>query len=103
MAAQIVTKLPEGNDWVYEVKWDGYRALVLKDGNQVQLRSRNDKDFTLKYPPIVDAALRLKAEQVTLDGEIVALGEMGAPRSRRYNIARRPGIESCSTYLMSCT
>ena len=79
MAAQLVTKLPEGNDWVYEVKWDGYRALVLKDGNQVQLRSRNDKDFTLKYPPIVDAALRLKAEQVTLDGEIVALGENGRP------------------------
>ena len=82
MAAQPVTKLPKGDDWLYEVKWDGYRALVLKDGQRVQVRSRNDKDFSLKYPSIAGAALSLKAEQVALDGEIVALGQDGRPSFR---------------------
>lgn len=79
MAAQPVTKLPEGDDWLYEVKWDGYRALMLKDGQRVQVRSRNDKDFSLKYSSIADAALSLRAEQAALDGEIVALGQDGRP------------------------
>ena len=79
MAAQPVTELPEGDAWLYEVKWDGYRALVLKDGNRVQVRSRNDKDLTPKYASIAHAARRLKAEQATLDGEIVALGQDGRP------------------------
>jgi ATP-dependent DNA ligase len=42
MAAQTVKVLPEGDEWLYEVKWDGYRALLIKDGKRVQLRSRND-------------------------------------------------------------
>jgi len=79
MAAQPVPTLPVGEEWLYEVKWDGYRALVLKNGNRVQIRSRNDKDLTPRYPSITDAALRVKAEQVTLDGEIVALGQDGRP------------------------
>ena len=51
MAAQIATSLPEG-DWVYEVKFDGYRALVLKAGGVVEIRSRNNKDLTNTYPGI---------------------------------------------------
>ena len=46
MAARVVDKLPEGDDWMYEVKFDGYRALLLKNGDHVQIRSRNDKDLT---------------------------------------------------------
>jgi len=53
-----VQTLPEGDDWLYEVKLDGYRALILKAGERVQLRSRNDKDLTASYPPIVTAATR---------------------------------------------
>jgi bifunctional non-homologous end joining protein LigD len=47
-----VEKLPEGDDWLYELKWDGYRALLLKDDKQLQIRSRNNKDLTSMYPAV---------------------------------------------------
>jgi ATP-dependent DNA ligase len=55
MLATSATELPEGPQWTYEVKWDGYRALVVKDGTDVQLISRNQKDLTRDYPTVVAA------------------------------------------------
>jgi ATP-dependent DNA ligase len=65
MAVQLLAKLPEGPDWLYEVKWDGYRALLIEAGARVQIRSRNDKDLTAPYPTVAATALRLHAEQST--------------------------------------
>ena len=79
MVAEPVTQLPEGSDWLYELKLDGYRALLLRDRGRVQLRSRNNKDLTRTYPRITAAAGKLNAEQVVLDGEIVALDADGRP------------------------
>jgi DNA ligase D-like protein (predicted ligase) len=79
MAARVVTELPEGDDWLYEVKFDGYRALLLKDRARVQLRSRNDKDMTATYPSIAAAGTRIKAERAVIDGEIVAVDPNGRP------------------------
>jgi bifunctional non-homologous end joining protein LigD len=79
MMAKLTDKLPEGENWTYEVKWDGYRALLLKDHNNVQLRSRNDNDLTATYPTIATAAQKLRAEDALLDGEIVALDPKGRP------------------------
>jgi bifunctional non-homologous end joining protein LigD len=79
MAPQAVKKLPEGYDWLYEPKLDGYRALLLRDGNRVQVLSRNEKDLTQMYPTVAAAGLRLKADQAVVDGEIVALSEDGRP------------------------
>ena len=79
MAAVSVTELPEGDEWLYELKLDGYRAILLKEGNQVQLRSRNDKDLTPMYPALISAGLQIGARQVVLDGEITALDENGRP------------------------
>ena len=79
MAALAVKKLPEGEEWLYELKWDGYRALLIKDGEDVQIRSRNDNDLTAMYPGIAAAGRRQKMKQIVLDGEIVALGEDGRP------------------------
>ena len=79
MAARVVDKLPEGNDWMYEVKFDGYRALLLKNGTQVQIRSRNEKDLTRSYLSVAAAGLRLRAHQAVLDGEIVAVDAKGRP------------------------
>jgi bifunctional non-homologous end joining protein LigD len=79
MAAQVVKSLPEGNDWIYELKFDGYRALIIKDEQRVELRSRKNKDLTGMYRGIAAAGLRLKADQAVVDGEIVALDAQGSP------------------------
>jgi bifunctional non-homologous end joining protein LigD len=71
-------KLPEGDGWRYEVKLDGYRALAIKSGGQVRLRSRNDKDLTKRYPGVVAALTELPDETV-IDGELVALDATGKP------------------------
>ena len=52
-------KLPEGSDWAYELKLDGYRAIAYKSGKKVFLRSRNDKDFALRYTSITNALKEL--------------------------------------------
>ena len=79
MAAELVDRLPEGDDWMYELKLDGYRALVIKNGDEVQLRSRNDKDLTRAYPDIERAARRIRAQSLIIDGEVVAVDETGRP------------------------
>jgi bifunctional non-homologous end joining protein LigD len=79
MAAQTVKALPQGPDWLYEPKLDGYRALLFKDDTQVHLLSRNGKDLTPMYRGVAAAGLRLNAGQVVIDGEIVALAEDGRP------------------------
>jgi len=71
-------KLPQGADWLYEIKLDGYRALAVKSGGKVQLRSRNDYDFTERYSSIA-AALRTVPDETVLDGELTALDEEGRP------------------------
>src|SRR5260370_22582085 len=62
----------------YEPKFD-YRALLIKHGGRVQIRSRNDKDLTRMYPRLAAAALQLKADAAVIDDEIVALGPDGKP------------------------
>jgi ATP-dependent DNA ligase len=79
MAARAVQHLPQGPEWLYELKLDGYRALVLKDRDSIRILSRKDKDLTRSYPSIVAAAAKLEVRCVTLDGEIVAIDETGRP------------------------
>jgi ATP-dependent DNA ligase len=71
-------KLPEGPAWTYELKLEGYRAIGIKTGGAVRLRSRNDKDFNRKYPGIATALAALPDETV-IDREVVALDEAGRP------------------------
>ena len=73
MAARAVDKLPEGDEWMYEVKFDGYRALVLKNAERLQIRSKNGKDLTSTYPSDGASGRPSQADQVVLDGEIVAV------------------------------
>jgi ATP-dependent DNA ligase len=78
MLLQRAQSLPEGPEWSYEVKLDGYRALAIKTDGKVLLRSRNNKDFNSKYPGVARALGTLPDETV-IDGEIVALDESGRP------------------------
>ncbi len=71
-------KLPEGNEWLYELKHDGYRGIAYKTGGKLYLRSRNDNDFNSRYPTIAKALSHLPNETV-VDGEIVAFDETGKP------------------------
>jgi bifunctional non-homologous end joining protein LigD len=71
-------KLPEGSEWTYEIKLDGYRALAFKKARNVYLRSRKDNDFNARYPGIVEALAPLPNDTL-IDGEIVALDDDGRP------------------------
>src|SRR5262245_7717421 len=70
--------LPEGPDWLFELKLDGCRALAIKTNAKVELRSRNDNDFSRKYPEVVKALARLPDETL-IDGELVAFDASGRP------------------------
>jgi bifunctional non-homologous end joining protein LigD len=74
MKALLVQELPEG-DWLYEIKFDGYRALAFKDGKDVRLVSRNKNEFN--YPQMLDNLKSLPVNRVIIDGEISALDEKG--------------------------
>jgi bifunctional non-homologous end joining protein LigD len=67
------------DEWIYEIKWDGYRAIAELNGDKVLLYSRNGNTFNESYPVVVEALQKLKLNAV-LDGEIVALDENGMPR-----------------------
>jgi bifunctional non-homologous end joining protein LigD len=79
MLAQAVSDLPAPDEWMYELKLDGYRGLGIKHGNKIQLLSRNQNDLGGNFPDVVAALSTLSVESVLLDGEIVALNESGKP------------------------
>jgi DNA ligase D-like protein (predicted ligase) len=79
MAAALVDLLPAGEEWLYEAKFDGYRAIAVKDQVKVRLLSRRGNDLSRSYPAVVAAVGKLRAVSAVLDGEIVAFGEDGRP------------------------
>ena len=70
-------KPPSGAGWVHEIKHDGYRLLVRRDGDHVRLFTRRGYDWTKKYPWIVESARKLKARSFLIDGEAVLCGADG--------------------------
>jgi DNA ligase D-like protein (predicted ligase) len=82
MECALVSRLPEGPDWTYEVKLDGYRAIGVKSDHDTILYSRNGKNFNKRFPQIAEALDNLPAETV-IDGEVVALDESGRPDFHR--------------------
>lgn len=71
MEAASVETIPEGNQWQYEPKWDGFRCLVFRDGSNVELRSKSGQPLARYFPDIVDAVSKVKAQRFVIDGEIV--------------------------------
>jgi bifunctional non-homologous end joining protein LigD len=92
MTAVSAVSLPDGADWSYEVKWDGYRAQAIKQGPVVSLASRNLKNITRQFPGVARAAAALAAAAVVLDGEIVAIDSEGRPSFQALHHAATEGL-----------
>ena len=90
MLATLIDEPFDNDDWLYEIKWDGYRAIAFLDGKSVRLVSRNQNDLTAAYPELQEIAKSVKARTAVLDGEIVALDEQG--RSSFGLMQQRTGV-----------
>jgi ATP-dependent DNA ligase len=71
MEALPAAELPEGPEWQYEPKWDGFRCLAFRDGEQIDLQSKSGKPLTRYFPELAATLRGLKAKKFVLDGEIV--------------------------------
>jgi len=77
MLSKPVSALPEGKGWIFEPKWDGFRALVFRDGDDVFIQSRDEKPLARYYPELVEPLKAALPERAVLDGEIVIVGPAG--------------------------
>ena len=78
MLATLAAAVPGGEGWLFEVKWDGYRALATMRGGEVDVRSRNGNPLNERFPTVVQALIRaLRTPDCVLDGEVVAIGADG--------------------------
>ncbi len=75
--ATLVESVPEGEDWLAEVKYDGYRALIAVAGGKAKIYTRSGLDWTHKFPQVAAAAAKLDTDGTLMDGEIVAFHETG--------------------------
>jgi bifunctional non-homologous end joining protein LigD len=76
MKAKLVGSMRHG-DWIYEIKFDGYRALALRGGSETRVLSRNQKELGSKFPEVEDAIAALDVQDAIVDGEIVAMNGKG--------------------------
>jgi bifunctional non-homologous end joining protein LigD len=96
--ATLTDKPPPGDDWVHEVKFDGYRMLCYIDGDKVKLVTRNQQDWTHRYPAVVDAAQALDVQQAILDGEVVAMLPTGVTSFQALQNAAKGAGEAKLAY-----
>jgi bifunctional non-homologous end joining protein LigD len=69
--------VPTGSPWLYEIKYDGHRMMLIRDEDRVRLISRGGHDWARHFPLIVAAALRLRQRHFVIDGEVVVLDKDG--------------------------
>jgi ATP-dependent DNA ligase len=105
MECAPVTKLLDGPGWVFEIKFDGYRAIAIKSNSIVNLFSRRHKSFNHQYPHLVEALAELP-EGTVVDGEVVALDDSGRPNFNllaQFRSGAPVSTTSCSTFLSATT
>ena len=74
MLAKRVDTIPEGEGWLFEPKWDGFRALVFRDGDEVMIQSRDEKPLNRYFPELLDPIRAQLPNRCVLDGEVVSVG-----------------------------
>lgn len=89
--AQLVTKPPQGDDWVHEMKFDGYRIQAQIRDKKATLYSRRGLDWTDKYPPLAKALRKLRVKDAVFDGEVVAQDEKGHSSFQRLQNVMKSG------------
>ena len=85
------TKVPTGPDWLHEIKHDGYRMLIQREGDRVRLFTRNGHDWSDRYPLIVAAARKLRTASYVIDGEAVILDDDGLADFDALHTRKRDG------------
>ena len=78
MLPSLVLDAPAGDDWIHEIKFDGYRTLLAVNGGQARAFTRNGYDWSDRYGPIVEAAAKLRCRSAIIDGEVISPGADGA-------------------------
>src|SRR4051812_24068806 len=71
--AKSAKDLPDGDGWVYEPKWDGFRTIVFRDGDEVYLQSRNGKPMNRYFPEVVESVRQMERDRLVMGGEIVVV------------------------------
>src|SRR5688500_14886443 len=77
MLAKRVGELPPGEGWIFEPKWDGFRTLVFRDGDEIFIQSRDEKPLNRYFPELIDPLKAQLPERCVVDGEIVIAGDGG--------------------------
>jgi ATP-dependent DNA ligase len=90
LQARSGKSVPTGPDWIHEVKYDGYRGRIVRDGRDVQLLSKSGLDWARRFPFVVETAMKMKQQRFIIDGEICVLDVQGvsdfdALHSNRHN------------------
>src|SRR5438270_10293858 len=99
MECKTVERIPEGADWQYELKLDGYRAIAVKDSGELMLYSRYGNSFNADFPGVVVALEKLRPKRFVIDGEIVALDEQGGHSFNLLQRSRKKRTATLQFYL----
>ena len=94
MECLAVPQLPDGSNWLYEIKLDGYRAVAINSNGKLSLYSKNRKSFNRQYPYIIEALTDLP-ENTVIDGEVVALDDAGRPDFNLIQHSRSQASRIC--------
>ena len=77
MLANRVSDLPQGDQWIFEPKWDGFRTLIFRDGDELFIQSRDEKPLDRYFPELVEALKAQLPKRCALDGELVIARDGG--------------------------
>src|SRR5499433_4245551 len=113
MLAKRVSELPEGGGWIIKPKWDGFRALVFRDGDEILIQSRDEKPLDRYFPELLDPLRSSLPARCVLDGEIVIVKEDSLdfdalqlrlhPAASRVNLLSRQSPSSIVFFDLLCS